>query len=150
MGDEGSATLGFLFAAVPFHTAGAAPSALVFVVALALWMFLADGVYTLVRRATRGERFWEAHRSHLYQRLTQAGYRHDQVVMIALALAVPVAGGGWASWAIGGSWGWVSLALALVVFAIFVGIVRRCERASAVRSASSAATKPPTGEEAKG
>src|SRR5206468_6921221 len=69
MGDVGSATLGFILAAVPFQTSGRWRSDSVFFVALFLWFFLADGAFTVFRRLWRGEKVWEAHRTHLYQRL---------------------------------------------------------------------------------
>lgn len=33
--------------------------------------FIADATFTLARRLARGERFWEAHREHFYQRMVQ-------------------------------------------------------------------------------
>ena len=80
MGDVGSATLGFILAAIPFQTSGHGRSSAVFFVAIFLWFFLSDGVFTILRRLVRGEKIWEAHRTHLYQRLVIAGLRHDQVV----------------------------------------------------------------------
>lgn len=38
--------------------------------------FLADASLTLARRAVAGERVWEAHKSHYYQRLLQMGAGH--------------------------------------------------------------------------
>jgi UDP-N-acetylmuramyl pentapeptide phosphotransferase/UDP-N-acetylglucosamine-1-phosphate transferase len=80
MGDVGSGTLGFLLAALPFQLDVSFRSEVVFIVAMCLWFFLSDGVFTLFRRALRGEKVWAAHRSHLYQRLVRTGLRHDQVV----------------------------------------------------------------------
>ncbi len=85
MGDVGSATLGFILAALPFQMNEAIRGDGVFFVAICLWFFLSDGVFTLVRRLARGERIWEAHRTHLYQRLVISGLRHDQVVSRVMA-----------------------------------------------------------------
>jgi UDP-N-acetylmuramyl pentapeptide phosphotransferase/UDP-N-acetylglucosamine-1-phosphate transferase len=41
--------------------------------------YLADATLTLAKRLARGEKIWQAHRSHFYQRAVQAGLRHDQV-----------------------------------------------------------------------
>jgi UDP-N-acetylmuramyl pentapeptide phosphotransferase/UDP-N-acetylglucosamine-1-phosphate transferase len=81
MGDVGSATLGFILASLPFqlHHPALQHEAVIFVV-ICLWFFLSDGVFTILRRLIRGERIWEAHRTHLYQRLVISGLRHDQVV----------------------------------------------------------------------
>jgi UDP-N-acetylmuramyl pentapeptide phosphotransferase/UDP-N-acetylglucosamine-1-phosphate transferase len=84
MGDVGSGTLGFLLAALPFEFTQTARGDAVFVVAVCLWFFLSDGVFTIVRRLALGQKIWEAHRSHLYQRLVQAGLRHDRVVLTVI------------------------------------------------------------------
>jgi UDP-N-acetylmuramyl pentapeptide phosphotransferase/UDP-N-acetylglucosamine-1-phosphate transferase len=42
--------------------------------------YLADATITLLRRVTAGERFWDAHRSHFYQRATDNGRSVRQVV----------------------------------------------------------------------
>ena len=73
MGDSGSLAIGFLLATMPFSAPEAARGEVIFWMALALWFFLSDGAYTLLRRIARGERFWEPHRMHL-QRLVQRGY----------------------------------------------------------------------------
>lgn len=58
-----------------------------FVAALLLPLYyLADATITLFRRLVRGERFWDAHRSHFYQRATDNGYTVMQVVMTVFAL----------------------------------------------------------------
>ena len=128
MGDVGSGTLGFLFAALPFHASGMAVPEMVFVVALALWFFLADGVYTLLRRALKGERIWQAHRSHVYQRLVQTSLRHDQVVLRIATMAVPVAVAGCIASRLDVSvWEWSALLFGVVVFLALVGYTRRRE-----------------------
>jgi UDP-N-acetylmuramyl pentapeptide phosphotransferase/UDP-N-acetylglucosamine-1-phosphate transferase len=86
MGDVGSAFLGFLLAAMPLASAeplGAAAPALWLV-----WPFLFDTAFTLARRAYRGENLFEAHRSHLYQRLTTTGLGHAPVASAYVGLAV--------------------------------------------------------------
>src|SRR5262249_61417566 len=42
--------------------------------------FLADATITLVRRLLRGERVWQPHRQHFYQRAVRLGLDHDAVV----------------------------------------------------------------------
>jgi UDP-N-acetylmuramyl pentapeptide phosphotransferase/UDP-N-acetylglucosamine-1-phosphate transferase len=90
MGDVGSTTLGFLFAALPLAVAPMQGQS-VFLMAMFLWFFLADGLYTLVRRARAGENVLKPHRTHLYQRWHQAGLKHSQVVLRVGAMAVPLA-----------------------------------------------------------
>ncbi len=81
MGDVGSGTLGFLLAALPFQSGPELRGQNVFLIAICLWFFLSDGVFTIFRRLVRGEKVWNPHRSHLYQRLVRTGLRHDQVVL---------------------------------------------------------------------
>jgi UDP-N-acetylmuramyl pentapeptide phosphotransferase/UDP-N-acetylglucosamine-1-phosphate transferase len=83
MGDVGSGFLGFTVAGLPLLLA-ASPAdvdrARLPVVAAALvWPFLFDAAFTFVRRLARGENVFEAHRSHLYQRLVITGASHAQV-----------------------------------------------------------------------
>lgn len=78
MGDVGSIPLGFLLGwlmiDLAFHDQVAA--------ALILPMyFLADATLTLLRRIVAGERPWQPHRSHFYQRAVQGGAKQDVVVL---------------------------------------------------------------------
>jgi len=56
--------------------------------------FLFDGVVTLARRVLRGERWFEAHRSHYYQRLVLGGLGHGQVTSMYVGLALLAAAAG--------------------------------------------------------
>jgi UDP-N-acetylmuramyl pentapeptide phosphotransferase/UDP-N-acetylglucosamine-1-phosphate transferase len=49
--------------------------------ALVVWPFVADALFTFLRRAWRRERVMEAHKSHVYQRLTQRGLSHAAVAV---------------------------------------------------------------------
>lgn len=93
MGDIGSATLGFLFATIPFYLDGISSSLGIFSMGIFLWFFLSDGAFTIIKRLINGEKIWEAHRSHLYQQLVLSGLRHDQVVwpiMLATLLLITI------------------------------------------------------------
>jgi UDP-N-acetylmuramyl pentapeptide phosphotransferase/UDP-N-acetylglucosamine-1-phosphate transferase len=48
--------------------------------------YLADATITLFRRIARSERFWDAHRSHFYQRATNNGFSVRQVVASVFVL----------------------------------------------------------------
>ena len=91
MGDTGSGTLGFLLAALPFQLQMSGRGGAVFVVAMCLWFFLADGVFTILSRLFRGEKIWEPHRSHLYQRLVKAGLPHDRAAVRIIGAATVLA-----------------------------------------------------------
>ncbi|MBP2310831.1 MraY family glycosyltransferase [Azospirillum soli] len=83
MGDVGSVplgfTLGWLLLAVA--AAGLWPAAL-----LVPAYFLADATFTLLRRLVEGKKVWQAHREHFYQKATQRGRNHAQVVRLVLVL----------------------------------------------------------------
>lgn len=93
LGDVGSVPLGFLlgFLLLALAARGFWAPALILPS-----YYLADATITLARRALRGERVWQAHSQHYYQRAVQSGLSHAQVslavlaanlVLIALALA---------------------------------------------------------------
>jgi UDP-N-acetylmuramyl pentapeptide phosphotransferase/UDP-N-acetylglucosamine-1-phosphate transferase len=54
--------------------------------------YLADATITLFRRFAAGERFWDAHRSHFYQRATDNGFSVIQIVTSVLLLNILLAG----------------------------------------------------------
>jgi UDP-N-acetylmuramyl pentapeptide phosphotransferase/UDP-N-acetylglucosamine-1-phosphate transferase len=86
LGDVGSVTIGYI---VGFCLLSMAAMGYWYVTITLPLYYLADGVITLLRRMMRGERFWEAHRTHFYQRAALAAGRHDVVVKkIALCNAV--------------------------------------------------------------
>ena len=80
MGDVGSAFLGFSFASVSVIGAASFPRLLAAGI-LTVWPFVFDTAFTLLQRIRRGERIWEAHRSHLYQRSIARGARHAGVAL---------------------------------------------------------------------
>lgn len=91
LGDAGSTVLGFTFAAFPLLGAEGGSMPLV-VGPIALAPFLLDGTFTLVRRARKREKLWQAHRTHLYQRAVATGLGHGAVlVRYALWTAVATA-----------------------------------------------------------
>ena len=102
MGDVGSTTLGGLVAVAlisgrdhlePRHL-------------LLFGPLIGDSAYTFVRRLVRGENVWQAHHSHLYQRLVRVGHSHARVsacyVIATLAVGLLVTFGGIASAGVGG------------------------------------------------
>lgn len=88
MGDVGSQFLGFVFAALAVIAAEHDASRTSFlVVPLLFFHFIFDAVFTIVRRALRGENVTQAHRSHLYQLLNRSGWTHAQVSLLHFAFA---------------------------------------------------------------
>jgi len=76
MGDVGSIPLGLLIGWLLILAAFDGAWAAAVILPLYYW---ADATITLLRRAARGEKVWRAHRSHFYQRATQAGSSHAAV-----------------------------------------------------------------------
>lgn len=54
--------------------------------------YLADATITLFRRIAKNERFWDAHRSHFYQRATDNGFGVRQVVTTVFLLNLLLGG----------------------------------------------------------
>jgi UDP-N-acetylmuramyl pentapeptide phosphotransferase/UDP-N-acetylglucosamine-1-phosphate transferase len=71
LGDVGSLPIGLLVGWLLLQLAGT--GALTAALLLPLY-HLADATITLLRRLARGERVWEAHRSHFYQQATTNGF----------------------------------------------------------------------------
>ena len=87
MGDSGSYLLGFLLAASVVNCTQVPGTAARFVACLLiLGTFVADTSTTLARRIARREKWWKAHRSHYYQKLTHLGYSHAGIFWWNLAL----------------------------------------------------------------
>jgi Fuc2NAc and GlcNAc transferase len=80
MGDAGSGFLGYAFGCLAIGSGtGWAGGFYTYLVLMAL--FWGDAGYTLIKRILRGERFWEAHKQHLYQQAVQKGYTHHEVTL---------------------------------------------------------------------
>ena len=80
MGDVGSGVLGFLLASIMLY------SSLTDGLSLVVWIilsgiFLVDATLTLVIRLFRGERWYEAHRSHAYQHASRRYGSHRVVTL---------------------------------------------------------------------
>lgn len=80
LGDVGAVPLGFIASAIGIEgwRAGAWP---LWLMPLIFAPFIVDASSTLLRRVVAGERFWEAHRSHYYQRLVRMGWGHRRTAL---------------------------------------------------------------------
>jgi UDP-N-acetylmuramyl pentapeptide phosphotransferase/UDP-N-acetylglucosamine-1-phosphate transferase len=85
MGDAGSIPLGFLAATLGILGARQNVWSGLFPL-LVFSPFIVDASVTLARRALRGEKVWQAHRSHYYQRVVLLGATHRQLALAAYAL----------------------------------------------------------------
>jgi UDP-N-acetylmuramyl pentapeptide phosphotransferase/UDP-N-acetylglucosamine-1-phosphate transferase len=127
MGDVGSTFLGAVFAGVVLH-ASSWPHAFGYL--LVATPLLGDACSCVPRRLLAGQRVFQAHRLHLFQRLHQAGWPHARVTLIYVAatavLAVAMLAGGWP---------WVS-GLAVVELVVGVWLDQRVAVPFAVASQS--------------
>jgi Fuc2NAc and GlcNAc transferase len=139
MGDVGSTFLG---ASVAVSLLNASNNYLhawsAFAVTLPL---VTDTIYTLIRRLLKQENIFQAHRSHLYQRLQQAGWTHQRVAMVYIgftsAIALSVGFGG--KYGVIGSIG--ATAIALIAGEVF--IIRQQKLDANDGSTTTPATTPP-------
>ncbi len=93
MGDVGSAFLGYTFAVLPLFLIGKNVTKNTYIFAIcAVFLFLFDSIVTFLRRILNREKFWEAHRSHIYQRLVIRGFSHQKVSLIYGTLSIIVIG----------------------------------------------------------
>ncbi len=122
LGDAGSVPLGFLAAALGYW--GWQEQAWPFwFPAFVFGPFVADATVTLLRRLLNGERFWEAHRTHYYQRMVQMSAGHRSVVLrwyvlmlVGTILAVmSVDMPGWKAGAVMVTWGLLLIGLGLTI-----------------------------------
>ncbi len=85
MGDVGSIPLGFMAAAIGLLGYWRELWPWMFPV-LVFSPFIVDASVTLLRRLLRGERVWQAHREHYYQRLIRSGVSHRATAIGAYGL----------------------------------------------------------------
>lgn len=81
MGDAGSGFLGLILGILAVQSAGVS-SPLFFGWIILLGVFIIDATVTLVRRVLRGEKFYEAHRSHAYQYASRKHGAHRPVTLV--------------------------------------------------------------------
>ncbi len=88
LGDVGSLPIGLVTAYLLYRLAGTGAFAAAVILPL---YHITDATITLLRRLARGEKVWEAHRSHFYQQATANGFSVIAVVgrvaLLNLALA---------------------------------------------------------------
>jgi UDP-N-acetylmuramyl pentapeptide phosphotransferase/UDP-N-acetylglucosamine-1-phosphate transferase len=85
MGDAGSVPLGFAAGAIGVMGVRQGVWSPAFPL-IAFFPFVFDASFTLARRMLTGQRFWMAHREHLFQRLVLGGMSHRALVRRACPL----------------------------------------------------------------
>jgi UDP-N-acetylmuramyl pentapeptide phosphotransferase/UDP-N-acetylglucosamine-1-phosphate transferase len=122
MGDAGAVPLGFLAAAcgIAGWLDGVWP---LWLPLLAFLPFIADATVTLARRLVRGERVWEAHREHYYQRLNRLGAGHRGTLAVYGALMLGTSASAVLALKVNPEAGWIVLGVWCALLGIgFAGI----------------------------
>lgn len=122
LGDVGSYLLG---GAVAATSIGAAISGVPWLATIGPMIFyFGDVAATLVRRVRRGEKWYEPHREHVYEQLTDLGYSHNRVTSLISTLTVIASFLGLASfWVTGFGW-WMLLAGGLALTGFYLLLPR--------------------------
>ncbi len=87
MGDAGSGFLGLILGGLALQASSVAPP-LIWSWLILLGVFIVDATFTLIHRLMRGERVYEAHRSHAYQRASRRYGSHLRVSLAVTAINV--------------------------------------------------------------
>jgi UDP-GlcNAc:undecaprenyl-phosphate GlcNAc-1-phosphate transferase len=88
MGDSGSTFFGYVFAYLAVAGNRAVPEIPLFVPILLLSSLYLDAGLTIVNRLVRGEKVFQPHRTHYYQRLLQIGLNHKQVTLLEYLVTI--------------------------------------------------------------
>lgn len=127
MGDAGSIPLGFLAAALGILGAQQGVWPWLFPL-LVFSPFIVDASVTLVRRGLRGEKIWQAHRSHYYQRVVLLGASHRQLALAAYALMLAMAALAFVLLILPQHAAWLLILSGATYLLIFLAIDRRWHR----------------------
>ena len=111
MGDVGSTFLGAVFAGVVLQQVSFQAALGLLLVATPL---LADACLCVLRRLLAGQRVFQAHRLHLFQRLHQAGWPHSRVSSLFIAATAVLA--------LALLWGGLPWLITFATFALLLGI----------------------------
>jgi len=87
MGDAGSGFLGVVLGGLALQAAWVTPQ-LLWAWLILLGVFVLDATFTLLRRLMRGDKIYEAHRSHAYQYASRQYGAHLPVTMAVLAINI--------------------------------------------------------------
>ena len=85
MGDAGSGFLGLMIGALVLYSAHSTPQ-MFWVWLILLGVFVVDATYTLIRRLLRGDKVYQAHRSHGYQHASRKYGSHLPVTLSVLVI----------------------------------------------------------------
>ena len=111
MGDAGSTFLGAMFAGLVIQSSSLLEALGLLLVSTPL---MADACLCVLRRLMTGQRVFQAHRLHLFQRLHQAGWPHPRVSSLYITATAVLA--------VSLLWGGLAWVIALAALELFFGI----------------------------
>jgi UDP-N-acetylmuramyl pentapeptide phosphotransferase/UDP-N-acetylglucosamine-1-phosphate transferase len=111
MGDVGSTFLGAVFAVLVLQASSWSAALALLLVATPL---LGDACLCVPRRLMAGQRVFQAHRLHLFQRLQQAGWPHARVSSLYIAATAIIA--------IALQWGGLSWVITVAAVELLIGV----------------------------
>lgn len=133
LGDSGSVPFGYVLGGLLVWLAADGHLAAALILPA---YYLSDATITLGRRALNGEKVWQAHRKHFYQRAVRGGRSHAAVSSLVLAANMALAGA--AVLAVLGQV-WLALAAAAAIVAVTLRVMH-------VWAGSAGAFHPPKAE----
>jgi UDP-N-acetylmuramyl pentapeptide phosphotransferase/UDP-N-acetylglucosamine-1-phosphate transferase len=127
MGDTGSAALGLLAGGVSLW--GAREGVFPFWIAVLVFSpFIVDATVTLLGRLRRGERVWQAHKTHYYQRLVQSGWGHRKTVIVEYGLMLACGASAVVGVHVGTTAQWLILVGWCLIYPALMRLVARLEQ----------------------
>ncbi|UVT16861.1 MAG: glycosyltransferase family 4 protein [Nitrospira sp.] len=127
MGDAGSITVGFL--AGTLMLLGMQVKMFDFWVPIIVFSpFIIDATVTLIRRAVRRQKIWEAHREHYYQRVVLCGWSHRRTVLAEYGVMITCGGLAILYHHSSGNWRLLILGTWLIMFFVLGKLVNRLEQ----------------------
>jgi UDP-N-acetylmuramyl pentapeptide phosphotransferase/UDP-N-acetylglucosamine-1-phosphate transferase len=122
MGDVGSIPLGHILAFLLASLAARGDWAAALILPA---YYLTDATITLLRRLLRGEKIWQAHREHFYQKAAKGAGRHDRVVLTIIGYSLVLVAAALAA----GTFGAWTLAPGAVTVALLLATLTRMSKA---------------------
>ncbi|HQQ63194.1 MAG TPA: glycosyltransferase family 4 protein [Pseudomonadales bacterium] len=125
MGDSGSTVTGFLMVTCSLlgWKRNLYPAWAPLVIFSPFWV---DATLTLLKRALRGDRIWQAHREHYYQRWVLAGFGHRRIVLAEYCL-MAVCSGEVLAWQVTGA-GYNGIAVLVGSVVLYISLILWSDR----------------------
>lgn len=122
MGDSGSIPLGFLAGAIGTYGCFKSFWPAWFPVVV-FSPFIVDATITLIKRQISGQKIWQAHRSHYYQRLVQLKWGHKDTALVQYILMLNLLSTSILMLNVSFFWQMVFLVIVSIIYAILMWLI---------------------------